>query len=176
MSADTPSSQGPIKQKTAVALGCCQSHFDVTLVYPDYSQGFEIYTDSSKLQLDPVITQNNSPLTFFSRTESDIATVYHDQAKTTMAIIETLKRVQRHVLGTTTHGLHRPQISNAGCSWSDLCLSVPLGITPRRIWPHHCVYQGNPKHSCGCHFKTGLWTCPWWQVNLDDFCPMLVLP
>jgi hypothetical protein len=32
---------------------------DVVLVYPDYSQGFEIYTDSSKFQLEAVITQNN---------------------------------------------------------------------------------------------------------------------
>ena len=40
--------------------------FDVTLAYPDYSQGFEIYTDSSKLQLQlgAVITQNNRPLAF----------------------------------------------------------------------------------------------------------------
>jgi len=40
---------------------------DSTLAYPDYSQGFEIYTDSSKLQLGAVITQNNSPLAFFIR-------------------------------------------------------------------------------------------------------------
>eukprot|EP00804_Cyclotella_cryptica_P009909 CCRYP_014161-RA/>CCRYP_014161-RA protein AED:0.44 eAED:0.76 QI:0/0/0/1/0/0/3/0/203 len=40
---------------------------DVTLAYPDYSQGFEIYTDSSKYQLGAVITQNNRPLAFFSR-------------------------------------------------------------------------------------------------------------
>eukprot|EP00804_Cyclotella_cryptica_P030506 CCRYP_008540-RA/>CCRYP_008540-RA protein AED:0.42 eAED:0.60 QI:0/0/0/1/0/0/2/0/100 len=32
---------------------------DVTLAYPDYSQGFGIYTDSSKFQLGAVITQNN---------------------------------------------------------------------------------------------------------------------
>eukprot|EP00804_Cyclotella_cryptica_P011728 CCRYP_011323-RA/>CCRYP_011323-RA protein AED:0.48 eAED:0.49 QI:0/0/0/1/0/0/2/0/77 len=31
----------------------------MTLAYPDYSQGFEIYTDSSKFQLGAVITQNN---------------------------------------------------------------------------------------------------------------------
>eukprot|EP00804_Cyclotella_cryptica_P030446 CCRYP_008517-RA/>CCRYP_008517-RA protein AED:0.40 eAED:0.43 QI:0/0/0/1/0/0/3/0/175 len=40
---------------------------DVTLAYPDYLQGFEIYTDSSKFQLGAVITQNNRPLVFFSR-------------------------------------------------------------------------------------------------------------
>jgi len=40
---------------------------DVTLAYPDYSQGFEIYTDSSKFQLGAMITQNNRQLVFFSR-------------------------------------------------------------------------------------------------------------
>ena len=46
--------------KTAIAK-------DVVLAYPDYSQGFEIYTDSSKFQLGAVITQNNRLLAFFSR-------------------------------------------------------------------------------------------------------------
>ena len=40
---------------------------DVNLAYPGYTLGFEIYTDSSKLQLGAVITQNNRPLVFFSR-------------------------------------------------------------------------------------------------------------
>ncbi len=64
------------KKEMAVALGQSPSagiwHVkvpiarDATLAYPDYSQGFEIYTDSSKLQLGAVITQNNWPLEFFS--------------------------------------------------------------------------------------------------------------
>ncbi len=45
--------------KTAIAK-------DVALAYPDYSQGFEIYTDSSKFQAGSIITQRNSPLTFSS--------------------------------------------------------------------------------------------------------------
>ena len=43
--------------KTAIAE-------DVVLAYPGYSQGFEIFTDSAKLQLKAVITQNNRPLAF----------------------------------------------------------------------------------------------------------------
>ena len=39
---------------------------DVTLAYPDYTQGFEVYTDSSKLQLGAVITQANRLLVVFS--------------------------------------------------------------------------------------------------------------
>ncbi len=42
--------------KTAIAK-------DVVLAYPDYSQWFDIYTDSSKFH---TITQNNRPLVFFS--------------------------------------------------------------------------------------------------------------
>jgi hypothetical protein len=37
---------------------------DSTLAYPEYSQGFEIYLDSSKLQLGTVITQNSRLLAF----------------------------------------------------------------------------------------------------------------
>ncbi len=40
---------------------------DVTLAHPDYSQGFEIYTDDSKKQLGAIITQNNRLIAFFSR-------------------------------------------------------------------------------------------------------------
>jgi len=39
---------------------------DVTLAYPDYMQGFEVYTDSSKLQLGAIITQANRPLVIIS--------------------------------------------------------------------------------------------------------------
>ena len=40
---------------------------DVVLAYPDYSERFEIYADASQSQIGSVITQNNRPLTFFSR-------------------------------------------------------------------------------------------------------------
>jgi len=35
---------------------------DDVLAYPDHTQEFEVYTDSSKFQLGAVITQNNRPL------------------------------------------------------------------------------------------------------------------
>ena len=41
--------------------------FDVNLAFPDCTQGFEVYTDSSKLQLGAVITQANRPLALFSQ-------------------------------------------------------------------------------------------------------------
>ena len=40
---------------------------DVVLAYPDYSQEFKIYTDTSSKQLGAVITQNNKPIAVFSR-------------------------------------------------------------------------------------------------------------
>jgi hypothetical protein len=46
--------------KTAIAK-------DGFLAYPDYSQEFEVYADSSKYQLGVVITQSNRLLAFFSR-------------------------------------------------------------------------------------------------------------
>ncbi len=39
---------------------------DVVLAYPDYSKVFEICTDTSSKQLGAVITQDNSPIVFFS--------------------------------------------------------------------------------------------------------------
>jgi hypothetical protein len=39
---------------------------DVAFAYPDYTQGFEVYTDSTKLQLGAIITQANKPLEVFS--------------------------------------------------------------------------------------------------------------
>eukprot|EP00804_Cyclotella_cryptica_P019836 CCRYP_017023-RA/>CCRYP_017023-RA protein AED:0.17 eAED:0.14 QI:0/0/0/1/0/0/2/0/216 len=62
---------------------------DVSLVYPDYSKGFEIYTDRSKRQLGAVITQNNWPIAFFSRK------LYVCQQKYSVTKIELLAIVDR---------------------------------------------------------------------------------
>eukprot|EP00804_Cyclotella_cryptica_P023312 CCRYP_000461-RA/>CCRYP_000461-RA protein AED:0.40 eAED:0.40 QI:0/0/0/1/0/0/4/0/401 len=61
---------------------------DVTLAYPDYSQGFEIYTDSSKYQLG---AQNNRPLAFFSRKRSQAQQKYSVTEQELLVIVETLK-------------------------------------------------------------------------------------
>ena len=52
------------KTKTTIAQ-------EAVLAYPDYSQKFEIYTDTCSTQLGAVITQNNRPLAFLSRKLSD---------------------------------------------------------------------------------------------------------
>ena len=64
---------------------------DVILAYPEYSQGVEIYTDSTKFQLGAVITQNNSPLAFFSCKLNTMQQKYGMTELEVLAIVETLK-------------------------------------------------------------------------------------
>ncbi len=64
---------------------------DVTLAYPDHTQGFEIYNDSSKLQHGAVITQSNRPLEFFSRKLSPAQQKYSVTQQEVLAIVESLK-------------------------------------------------------------------------------------
>jgi hypothetical protein len=61
------------------------------LAYPDYSEGSKIYTDSSKLQLGAVITQNNRLLAFFSRKLSPMQQEYSVTKQELLAIVDTLK-------------------------------------------------------------------------------------
>eukprot|EP00804_Cyclotella_cryptica_P004159 CCRYP_014542-RA/>CCRYP_014542-RA protein AED:0.43 eAED:0.43 QI:0/-1/0/1/-1/1/1/0/142 len=70
---------------------------DVT-AYPDYSQGFEIYTDSSKF-LGAVITQNNRRLAFFSRKLSQAQQKYSVTKQELLAIVETLKEFKGMLWG-----------------------------------------------------------------------------
>ena len=74
---------------------------DVVLAYPDYSQGFEIYTDSSKFQLGAVITQSNRPLAFFSRKLSKTQQKYSVTEQELLAIVETLKEFKGMLWGQT---------------------------------------------------------------------------
>jgi hypothetical protein len=43
---------------------------ETVLAYPDFSKPFEMYTDAFSTQLGAVITQDNRPIAFFSRTTS----------------------------------------------------------------------------------------------------------
>ena len=80
--------------KTAIAK-------DVVLAYPDYSQGFEIYTDSSKFQLGAVITQNNRLLAFFSRKLNTAQQKYIVTKQELLATVETLKEFKGMLWGQT---------------------------------------------------------------------------
>eukprot|EP00804_Cyclotella_cryptica_P024392 CCRYP_021136-RA/>CCRYP_021136-RA protein AED:0.20 eAED:0.26 QI:0/0/0/0.5/1/1/2/0/340 len=72
---------------------------DVSLAYPDYSKGFEIYTDGSKRQLGAVITQNNRPIAFFSRKLSVCQQKYSVTEIELLAIVETLKECKGMLWG-----------------------------------------------------------------------------
>ena len=64
---------------------------EVVLAYPDFSKPFEIYTDASTKQLGAVITQDNRPITFFSRNLSVTQTKYSVTEIELWAIVEKLK-------------------------------------------------------------------------------------
>eukprot|EP00804_Cyclotella_cryptica_P020531 CCRYP_003381-RA/>CCRYP_003381-RA protein AED:0.33 eAED:0.44 QI:0/0/0/1/0/0/3/0/548 len=97
---------------------------DVTLAYPDYSQGFEIYTDSSKSQLGAVITQNNRPLEFFSRKLSQVQQKYSVTKQELLVIVETLKEFKGMLWGQqiTVYTDHKNLMQDA------------LGLTSDRVY------------------------------------------
>jgi len=68
---------------------------DVVLAYPDFSESFEIYTDTSTMQLGAVITQD---IVFFSRKLSETQTKYSETEIELLAIVETLKEFQGTML------------------------------------------------------------------------------
>eukprot|EP00804_Cyclotella_cryptica_P026364 CCRYP_007678-RA/>CCRYP_007678-RA protein AED:0.40 eAED:0.40 QI:0/0/0/1/0/0/2/0/256 len=96
---------------------------DVTLAYPDYSQAFEIYIDSSKFQLGAIITQNNRPLVFFSRKLSQVQQKYSVTKQELLAILETLKEFKGMLWGQqiTVYTDHKNLMQDA------------LGLTSDRV-------------------------------------------
>lgn len=69
---DIPSSINLGEKEGTLALGCriskCIANAkDISLVYPDFSKEFEIYTDGVSTQIGAIITQKDWPLAFFSR-------------------------------------------------------------------------------------------------------------
>eukprot|EP00804_Cyclotella_cryptica_P015514 CCRYP_003553-RB/>CCRYP_003553-RB protein AED:0.36 eAED:0.48 QI:0/0/0/1/0/0/4/0/492 len=97
---------------------------NVTLAYPDYSQGFEIYTDSSKYQLGAVSTQNNRRLAFFSRKLSQAQQKYSVTAQELLTIVETLKECKGMLWGQqiTVYTDHKNLMQDA------------LGLTSDRVY------------------------------------------
>ncbi len=63
---------------------------EVVMVYPDFTKAFEIYTDVSTMQVGVVITQDNRPITFFSRKLSKMQTKYSVTKIKLLAIVETV--------------------------------------------------------------------------------------
>jgi len=91
-----------------VAFDCVKATIakEVVLAYPDFSKPFEIYIDASTLQLGAVITQDNRPIAFLSRKLSETQTRYTVTEIELLAIVETLKRIQRNAVGADYQSLY----------------------------------------------------------------------
>jgi hypothetical protein len=61
---------------------------------PDYSEVFEIYTDTSSKQLGAENTQKNRPIAFFSQKLSVAQCKYSVTKIELLAIVETLKEFE----------------------------------------------------------------------------------
>ncbi len=72
---------------------------DVSLAYPDSSQGIEINTDASSKQLGAVIAQNNRYIAIFSRKLSVCQQNYSVTKIELVAIVETLKKFKGMLWG-----------------------------------------------------------------------------
>jgi hypothetical protein len=72
---------------------------ETLLVYPDFSQPFEIHTDASHTQLGAVISQKGRPIAFYSRKLNPAQTRYTTTERELLAIVETLKEFRNILLG-----------------------------------------------------------------------------
>jgi hypothetical protein len=93
---------------------------------------FEIYTDASTMHLGAVITQENRPIMFFSRTLSKTQTKY-SVSKNHPAIVRNPERIPRNAVGASHKSLYRPHKSHPGCFILNFLQSVPLVAALRRI-------------------------------------------
>jgi hypothetical protein len=87
----------------------CQSSFEqlktilkeqIVLKYPDFSQSFEIHTDASKWALGGVLSQNDQPVSFASKTLTSAETRYSTIEKELYAIVWAVEHFRPYVYGT----------------------------------------------------------------------------
>jgi RNase H-like domain found in reverse transcriptase/Integrase zinc binding domain len=64
---------------------------ETLLAYPDFDKPFVIHTDASHTQLGAVISQDNKPITFYSRKLKPEQTWYTTTERELLSIVETLK-------------------------------------------------------------------------------------
>ena len=64
---------------------------DILIAYPDHNKPFEIYTDTSDLQMGGVIMQEGRPVAFFSKKLNGAQKNYSTMEKEMLAIVMTLK-------------------------------------------------------------------------------------
>ena len=64
---------------------------NMLLLYPNFNEIFEIYTDVSKLQLGAVISKKGRPIAFYSRKLNSTQVNYTTVERELLSIVETLK-------------------------------------------------------------------------------------
>lgn len=83
-----------IKLKTILASE------DVMLAYPDFSKEFTLTTDASKYALGAVLSQENRPIVFLSRTLSKPEEHYATNERELLAIVWALKSLRNYLYGS----------------------------------------------------------------------------
>lgn len=69
------------------------------LVYPDFTKTFHVTTDASNVALGGVLSQNNHPIAFYSRTLNSAERNYSTIEKELWAIVETIKHFRPYLYG-----------------------------------------------------------------------------
>ena len=72
---------------------------DTLLSYPDCKLPFTLHTDASDKQLGSFISQNNKPVSFFSRKLSNTQRNYNMTEKELLTIVECLKKFRGIIFG-----------------------------------------------------------------------------
>lgn len=74
---------------------------EVILTYPDYTKEFQLTTDASKYAIGAVLSQNNRPITFISRTLTTTEEHYAVNEKEMFAIVWALVSLRNYLYGRT---------------------------------------------------------------------------
>lgn len=69
------------------------------LSYPDFSQSFCITTDASNVAVAGVLSQNNKPISFYSRTLNSSERMYSTIERELLAIVESTKHFRPYIYG-----------------------------------------------------------------------------
>ena len=72
---------------------------ETLLYYPNFNKPFVIHTDSNKLQLGSVISQDDKPIAFYSRKLNSAQVNYTTTERELLSIAETLKEFRNILLG-----------------------------------------------------------------------------
>lgn len=77
------------------------SSSDVILAYPDFSREFDLTTDASNYAMGAVLSQDNRPIVYLSKTLSKAEEHYATNEKEMLAIVWALKSLRNYLYGST---------------------------------------------------------------------------